>query len=205
MRNRTYYIGVDLGKSHDHTAIVIVERVEADVYNLQREVLRLDLRYAERVALGTPYTVVTERIRRIVADLNRWGQCELVVDASGVGEPVMDMLRGSSMGCSVIAVKITGGEKATRSGNEWHVPKGDLIAAVQMVLEKGQLKIARKLKETGALVRELLDMQATLGGNGRVRMGADGYGQHDDLVIALALACWKGRMTKKWSAAIPWG
>jgi hypothetical protein len=183
MRNRTYYIGVDLGKSHDHTAIVIVERVEADVYNLQREVLRLDLRYAERVALGTPYTVVTERIRRIVADLNRWGQCELVVDASGVGEPVMDMLRGSSMGCSVIAVKITGGEKATRSGNEWHVPKGDLIAAV----------------------RELLDMQATLGGNGRVRMGADGYGQHDDLVIALALACWKGRMTKKWSAAIPWG
>jgi hypothetical protein len=26
-----------------------------------------------------------------------------------------------------------------------------------------------------------------------VRMGADGYGEHDDLVIALALACWRAR------------
>ena len=202
---RTYYIGVDLGKRHDHTAIVIVEKVEANVYHLERDSQRLELRYAERVALGTPYTVVAERMRRIVTDLNRWGQCELVVDASGVGEPVMDMLRGSSMGCSVIAVKITGGEKATRAGNEWHVPKGDLMAALQMVLEKGQLKIARRLKETGALVRELLDVQATMGANGRVRMGADGYGQHDDLVIAVALACWRGGKEKKWSTAIPWG
>jgi hypothetical protein len=73
------------------------------------------------------------------------------------------------------------------------------------VLEKGELKIARRLKETGALVRELMDMQATMGGNGRVRMGADGYGQHDDLVIALALACWKGRMKRKLAPGLPWG
>jgi hypothetical protein len=24
-------------------------------------------------------------------------------------------------------------------------------------------------------------------------VGADGYGEHDDLVIALALACWRAR------------
>jgi len=27
--------------------------------------------------------------------------------------------------------------------------------------------------------------------NGRERLGADGYGEHDDLVIALALGCWR--------------
>ena len=26
-----------------------------------------------------------------------------------------------------------------------------------------------------------------------MRLGADGCGEHDDLVIALALACWRGK------------
>ena len=28
---------------------------------------------------------------------------------------------------------------------------------------------------------------------GRLRIGADGSGEHDDLAIALALACWRAR------------
>jgi len=26
-----------------------------------------------------------------------------------------------------------------------------------------------------------------------VRLGADGYGEHDDLVMAVALACWRAK------------
>jgi hypothetical protein len=74
----------------------------------------------------------------------------------------------------------------------WNVPKRDLIAGVQLALEKGDLRIARQMKEVGALVRELIDVRVTAGlGTGKVRIGADGSGQHDDLVIALALACWR--------------
>jgi hypothetical protein len=32
--------------------------------------------------------------------------------------------------------------------------------------------------------------------SGRVRMGADGAGEHDDLAIALALACWKAQRAR---------
>ena len=95
------------------------------------------------------------------------------MDASGLGEPVMDMLRGSSIGGSVVAVKITGGERATRAGNEWHVPKGDLMAGLQVVLEKGELPIARRLKEdrgAGAGV------DGYAGDDGRKWQGADGRG-----------------------------
>jgi hypothetical protein len=70
------------------------------------------------------------------------------------------------------------------------VPKQDLIAGVQVLLERGELKIAKRLKEAGALVRELIDVRVTQGNKGRVRVGADGCGEHDDLVIALGLACW---------------
>jgi hypothetical protein len=32
-----------------------------------------------------------------------------------------------------------------------------------------------------------------MAGNGRVRLGADGFGEHDDLVIAVALSCWRAQ------------
>jgi hypothetical protein len=63
-----------------------------------------------------------------------------------------------------------------------------------MLLSQGRLKIAKELKEVGPLVRELMDVRATATGRaGKVRLGADGCGEHDDLVIALALACWRAK------------
>jgi hypothetical protein len=51
-----YYIGIDIGKSVDHTAIVIVERSDRG----------LGLCYAERLPLGTSYPDVVEHVRWIV-------------------------------------------------------------------------------------------------------------------------------------------
>ena len=67
------------------------------------------------------------------------------------------------------------------------------MAGLQVLLEKDQLKIARGLRELGALMRELTDVRSTTRSSGRVRLGADGCGEHDDLVIALALACWRAK------------
>jgi phage FluMu gp28-like protein len=182
-----FYLGIDLGKSRDHTAFAIVER---PVFH------SLALRYAERVPLGTPYPKVVERVRSMVWHESLRGNCAVVVDATGVGAPVVDMLRSGGLGCEVSAVNITGGEKETQSGHVWNVPKRDLMAGVQVLLEKRELKIARGLKETGPLIRELTNVRMTASGGGKVRMGADGCGEHDDLVIALALACWKAKRTR---------
>jgi hypothetical protein len=64
---------------------------------------------------------------------------------------------------------------------------------VQVLLERGELKIASRLKEVGPLIRELTDFSGVIRSTGRVRLGADGFGEHDDLVIALALACWRAQ------------
>ena len=118
----------------------------------------------------------------------------VALDGTGVGAPVVELLRSAGLECGVTAVTITGGEKASGSGGAWSVPKRDLIAGVQLALEKGELRIARHMKDAGALVRELIDVRITAGlGTGKVRIGAHGSGQHDDLVIALALACWRAR------------
>jgi phage FluMu gp28-like protein len=179
-----FYIGVDLGQKQDHTAIAVVERREF-----------LLVRHVERVALGTPYPLVVAHLREMVSRQELRGQCALVVDGTGLGGPVVEMLRGAGLGCEITAVTITGGERERKSGGlAVSVPKRDLIAGVQVALDNGDLRIARKLKELGSLVRELVDVRMTSGpGMGRVRISADGYGEHDDLVIALALACWRAK------------
>jgi hypothetical protein len=93
-------------------------------------------------------------------------------------------------------VTITGGEKAVQSAGGWSVPKTDLIAGVQVLLEKDELRIAKGLREAGALVKELMDVRVTARGTGSLKVGADGAGQHDDLVIALALGCWKAKRVR---------
>ncbi len=138
--------------------------------------------------------VVVARVREMVMSDALYGDCCLAVDATGVGAPVVDMLRAARLGCAMTAVTITGGEKG--SGSMWSgnasVPKRDLMTELLVLLEKGMLTIGAT-RESGQLVRELKDVKASMNGRGQVRMGADGNGEHDDLAIALALACWRAR------------
>jgi hypothetical protein len=192
-----FYVGLDLGQSRDHSAIAVVERKEpVRAFQVQRSEALL-VRHVERVPLGTPYPRVVSRVRGIVRDGELRGQCSLAVDGTGVGAPVVEMLRAARIGCEISAVTITGGERAHSyqgaGGAGWNVPKQDLIAGVQVLMERGELRIAKKVRDVGPLVRELLDMRVSQGRTGHIRLGADGSGEHDDLVIALALACWRAK------------
>ena len=76
------------------------------------------MRKVERLPLGTPYPGVVARVREMVCGEALAGQCALVVDATGVGAPVVEMLRGARLGCEVTAVTITGGEKENGTRRE---------------------------------------------------------------------------------------
>lgn len=192
-----FYAGLDLGQRRDYSAIAVVERKEAPRAFQTPLFEGLLVRHLERIPLGTPYPRVVARVRDIVRSGELRGQCALAADGTGVGAPVVEMLRAAGLGCEITAVTITSGEREqayySGGGAAWNVPKQDLMAGVQVLLERGKLKIARRLREAGPLVRELLDVRVTPGRVGRMRLGADGCGEHDDLVIALALACWRAR------------
>ena len=195
-----FHIGLDLGQRQDHSAIAVVERKAVGRAYQVCYYPYMDVRGLERVPLGTSYSGVVERVSEIAGMDELRGQCCVVVDATGVGAPVVDLLREARLGCEISAVTITGSGPANgtrQTGGtspgvaRWSVPKQDLMGGVQALLEKQELRIARGLREMKTLMRELTDVRATVKSTGRVRMGADGCGQHDDLVIALALACWR--------------
>jgi hypothetical protein len=191
------YAGLDLGQKHDFSAIAVVEREDERRHGLSSSVMKcLRVRHLERVPLGTPYASVAARVSALFWQPEFRQTKQLVVDATGVGGPVVELLRAVGLPCRVISVTITAGDAEHGRGNDWHVPKRDLLMGLAMLLEQGQLKIPRALKETGTLVRELTEIEVRQRAGGRVQMGAEGEGRHDDLAMALALACWRGRRTE---------
>ncbi len=166
-----YFVGLDLGQRRDHSALVIVERIDHRRAFQGTAFDRVLVRYVERLPLGTPYPRVVARVKDIVSSQELWGCCALVVDATGVGAPVVDMLRAARLGCELSAVVITGGDRSASTGS---VPKRDLMAELQVLLENGQLKIG-KLSEGARLMKELGDIRMT----GRGGLGAEGAGEHE--------------------------
>jgi hypothetical protein len=202
MNGNEFYIGLDLGQRQDYTAVAVVERVAVPVGGIdyvtyeQRREQRLHVRHLERVRLGTSYVDVVERVAAMVQSAALAGNCTLVVDGTGVGGAVVDLLKAARLGCSVVAVSITGGENATSAGEQWRVPKRVLITALETALARKELRIARGLKDAGALVDELLRMRVTISEGSREKYGARSGG-HDDLVLATALAVWRAKRGDK--------
>ncbi|KAA0250585.1 hypothetical protein FBQ97_13875 [Acidobacteria bacterium ACD] len=173
-----FTIGVDLGQTFDYTALAVLEEREERTY---------DLRHVERHR-GEPYPVIVERTRLLVLKLP--GPVLLAVDATGVGRPVVDMLREGRIGEEVYGITLTGGESAERTGDDFHVPKRDVVGSVAGLLQSGRLRIPRNLPHVAALERELRRFRARITRTGHDRYEACREADHDDLVLAVALASW---------------
>ena len=194
-----YVMGVDLGQMRDYSAIGIVERMLGITvpqalpgtfqFTLERRriVAEYHLRFLERPQLGTPYTSIAEMIVTLMKSNELRDDCEVVVDATGVGKPVIDMI--SQKGIRVIPVTITGGFNVVSAYEGYHVPKRDLVSAVQVLIESRRFKVANSLALADVLKREMENFKAKI-----TRLGetyeAWREREHDDLVLAVALALW---------------
>ncbi len=191
-----YFIGVDLGQKHDFTAIAILERRDPGLPNFLHPwslpETAYELRHLERLPLGTPYTKIVERIAAIanLPELER--NTELIVDGTGVGAPVVDLLREANLPCGITSVSITAGEHSQHGHRSATVPKRDLIATLEVMLDEQELKIASGLTERRRLVDEFMSLKAGTTRTGHNTFGATGR-NHDDLLIAVSLACWFAR------------
>jgi hypothetical protein len=181
-----YTVGLDLGQTTDYTALAVVER----------PLVWLDgqpsygLRHLQRFHLGTPYTQIVPAVARLVAMPPLAGRVTLVADQTGVGRAVVDLLR-RDVQCHLVPVTITAGQSinATEDGS-LRVPKRDLVCCLQILLQARRLRVTRSLPETQTLVRELENFRVKITESANEVFGAWRQGQHDDLVLAAALACW---------------
>lgn len=186
---------MDLGQARDYTAIAVLERAETQgafdpVQFAYRKETSLRLRHLERMQLGTPYPAVAARAREVTRSGDLAGKCTLVVDATGVGRPVVDLLRRADLGCPLIGVTLTGGSGESTADGYYRAPKRDLIIGLQVLLQAGCLRIASRLEHGPTLAKEMSEMRVRTSSAGNEQYGAWREGQHDDLVLAVGLACW---------------
>ena len=176
---KTYTIGLDLGQSKDFTALIILETLRSpgreDIYNI---------RNLERTR-GTPYIVIVDRVKEI---MHKLPGATLVVDQTGVGAQVVDMFRKANL--NPAWVLIHGGATESCAGRTYNVPKRNLVGVVQVPHQNKRLQIAdNPLREI--LVQELLNFKVKID----PETAHDSYSawrenDHDDLVLATALAIW---------------
>ena len=190
-----FYIGLDLGQSQDFTAIAVLEWAnltgEWDPSAFSHRLHTIyRLRHLERMPLGTPYPEVVMRVGEVVEKLSQDHPCQLIVDGTGVGRPVVDMLRSQELDCVIRPVLVTAGHGESESDGFYHVPKRDLIVGLQVLLQSGVLKIAKNLRFAPELVNEMAEMRVKVTTSGNEQFGAWREGTHDDLIFAVALACW---------------
>lgn len=197
-----YFIGLDLGQARDFTAIAVLEHkpmpVGRSLVTYQYEIrTRRALLHLERLPLGLEYPAVVEHVSRLVMRPELGRAATLVVDATGVGRPVVDLLRRAALPCRLLPVTITsGGHDSRQSTGYYTVPKHDLIAGLLILFQRRELAICGRLKETKTLLHELGNMRVKISAQGRETYGVWQNGEHDDLVLAVALACWRGLRLK---------
>lgn len=178
-----HVIGVDIGKSSDYTAINVMELIpKGDSYEYH-------IIYLERPPIGTPYPEILKRIQLIANHPDLQIDSSIVVDATGVGAPVVDMLRESNP--LLVAITITGGSTVNKIDNyNYTVPKRDLISNLQVLYQNKQIKISNEISEAEILVKELLNFKVKISTAGHDSYEAWREGIHDDLVLSVALAAW---------------
>lgn len=151
---KRYVMGVDLAKHQDFTVLTVLdERGHLCAYDRFGQ---LDWVFQ----------------RKRIVNLCRKYNARLLIDATGVGDPIYDELRREQ-------VRVDGYKFTSAS-------KKDLVENLSINIENQTISYP----EIPELINELKIFGFTVGTTGIIRYGApEGY--HDDTVISLALAAWQ--------------
>ena len=87
---------------------------------------------------------------------------------------------------------LIGGIDVTEVTGSMRVPKKELVSCLQILLQTRRLHIVQSLPDAAVLVRELETFRVKITEVANETFGAWREGQHDDLVLAVALAAWMG-------------
>ncbi len=192
-------MGCDLAKSLDYTsfAVILMEwspEIQDFVYHLKA---------LDRVR-GVDYPKITDTIiatvgrldvegRRNVAILTSDGP-HLCMDASGLGAPIRDYLKQSSIfgggayGKKLYPVVFTGGEAARydTTTHNYNISKSIIISNFLSLMQHRRFDYAPDLEALPLLEKEIASFKYHLTASGHTGFDAE-QGAHDDLICATCI------------------
>lgn len=189
---RLLFLGLDIGQSADSAAYVGVVPAGMRPGGV---LPRWSVAVCETAPLGTAYKALAARARQLLARLDEQGwACLLAVDATGVGRPVLEMIREDPHPPGdVLGVTSHGGVNLAGEWPDIRVPKRGLVAALGAAVDNRALSVPGTAPAAQRLAEQLKAYRAKRNTRtGHVRYEAARESDHDDLVAALQLAAWSG-------------
>lgn len=215
-----YFVGLDLAETQDYTAVSVLDRhvptvedshvvvtgnvvVDRRLGLPRRETFRratgpatFALVYQERFN-GRAYPWIVQHVQKLMRSPELNAKAKLVVDSTGVGRPVYQMLRDAHL--EPVGLTIHGGDQVTWAGGIARVPKRDLVGAVQVILQSDRLAFANGLPHLEVLKAELQNFRVKIDPvTSHDSYAAWREGDHDDMVLALAVAAWYAQAEHLW-------
>jgi hypothetical protein len=176
-----------------------------------------------RWPLGTNYRHIRDEVRTLcghpMLQQTVDGKIErptLIVDATGLGGPFLDMLTDKDLPARLVALTITGGNKIRVDedrSNYWYVPKFILVRTFEILLQTGRIDFPPKLIDPAThedlnqvLKGELADFRFRKKASDKTGKITESFeaeaGSHDDVLMAVSYSCWwgerGGRTPKIW-------
>lgn len=194
-------IGIDVGKRHDPTAIVVAvaeDRKRPD----GRWETHYTIPFLKRLPLGMEYPLQAMQLVSIgrkalkkFCEVERQSEVmapHIFVDVTGVGDAMVDLLKkndiksiGKLRACRFAA----GDHLRTTAAGEFAIGKAHFTSRLQILVESRRIHIP-KIPEASTLAEEMLNFDIDVDeASGKATFGAIRPGTHDDLVCALGLAC----------------
>lgn len=161
-----YYGGVDLGKKEDFSILMVLKR-EDEIFKLV---------YFYQFPLGTSYSQV---IGHVVRANEKFKFRKVLVDQTGVGEPVLDEFRQQGL------TNIEGLTFTTRT-------KEELLSCLKIAMEQGRLALPYNRN----LCTQINEQRFEYSKSGHLQFSHP-VGSHDDMLWALALGVYVGTVGRE--------
>ena len=211
-------IGIDVGKMHDPTTIVvseasrrfsgrwqhIPEQVDSAGWHEARDIPILEtafaVRFVSRIPLGTDYPVVALMLAHLLDNKPLQGKRRVVrIDITGVGRPIYDMLVAEVKRMpehkfiQCVPITFTHGDKFNKEtgvlGKAFGVSRAQSLIQRQLIkVPNGPSISPEMLAEVLAMLEELKVYKIKVDPNGMDKYGAFETGTHDDLATGLILS-----------------
>lgn len=184
---RPLTIGVALRRGRQCPAICVVEAERRP--GKSGPVDHFLARHLERLPPRTTYVAIAERAGEIAATTRERAGDNLLlyVDATGCGEPIVDLFREDPRIEDATACYFNHGDQRVFDGGRVQIGKAFLVASLQAQLQADRLHLPRTV-ESERLAADLIEFEVKVDPNANHLTGAFPVGSRDELVTALGLA-----------------
>jgi hypothetical protein len=179
-----YFAGLDLGQVTEYSALAVLGQERAIGQTTYA------VRHLQRWQPGRSYHAIAADVREMLR-ARELGCCSLMIDRTGVGHAVAALFAEAAI--SVRSLIVSAGHAESRADDgSLLVPKMELVAVLQLLLQGRRFRVSSQLPLAETLVREMECFKAKVTPAGASEILDWREREHDDLVLAVAIAAWDG-------------